>query len=28
VKTEQDGRWGDAAVVMKSAGAIAMAIVD
>jgi predicted permease len=27
VKTEQDGRWGDAAVVMKSAGAIAMAIV-
>jgi putative ABC transport system permease protein len=27
LKTEQDGRWGDAAVVMKSAGAIAMAIV-
>jgi predicted permease len=27
IKTEQDGRWGDAAVIMKSAGAIAMAIV-
>jgi macrolide transport system ATP-binding/permease protein len=27
LKTEQDGRWGDASVVMKSAGAIAMAIV-
>ncbi len=27
LKTEQDGRWGDAAAVMKSAGAIAMAIV-
>lgn len=27
LKTEQDGRWGDAAVVMKSAGVIAMAIV-
>lgn len=27
VKTERDGRWGEAAVVMKSAGAIAMAIV-
>jgi predicted permease len=27
MRTEQDGRWGDAAVVMKSAGAIAMAIV-
>ncbi|MDX6306238.1 MAG: hypothetical protein QOI77_3207 [Blastocatellia bacterium] len=25
--TEQDGRWGDASVIMKSAGAIAMAIV-
>ena len=27
LKTEQDGRFGDGAVVMKSAGAIAMAIV-
>jgi predicted permease len=27
MRTEQDGRWGDAAVVMKSAGAIAMSIV-
>jgi predicted permease len=27
LKTEQDGRWGDATVVMKSAGAIAMTIV-
>jgi macrolide transport system ATP-binding/permease protein len=27
IKTEQDGRWGDASAVMKSAGAVAMAIV-
>ena len=27
LKTEQDGRWGDASGIMKSAGAIAMAIV-